>query len=292
MNCSEVQELLSTFYDGELTSGQRSRVSDHLEECADCRKELIGFQQLSNIAVALDTPAPPEQIWTQLESRLDQIQDQRPNQQRPVAKPLGHAGRRLFAVPKPLALAATVLIAAGIGWFAYHSWFAHGEHQDFTAAFGHYLDEFHRDPDAAQDILLAKYENHAVAPEQAIKRVGYRPAVADGLPDGYTLESTHIIKRPCCACVKSICKRCDDSVLAIFEHDAEETTEWFGDLPETTVRCSDKRCSLIDLDAHVAATWSRGPRHITMIGLRDVSELNDMVAWLNKTDRPRAARSR
>ena len=178
-------------------------------------------------------------------------------------------------------MAATIFVAAGIGWFTYQSWFAHGEHDNFTAEFGHYLDEFRHDPDTAQQILLAKYTNQLVAPNQASEYIGYRPSVTEGLPAEYTLESTHVIKMPCCICVQSICKRSDGSTLAIFEHDDEELTEWFGDRPSITASCKDKQCCLVELDEQIAASWKRGSRHITLIGARDLEEVNKLVAWLN-----------
>lgn len=268
MNCSEVQELLSAYHDGELADDQRSHVSDHLDECADCAVELAGFQNLSTMASALGTPEPPEHIWSQLKERLDQ----HPSHKQPAAKPVGQLGRWSFPAARRFAFAATVLVAVGIGWFAYRSWFPHDEHHQFRAEFGHYLEKFGHDPDAAQQILLAKYENQLVDPEQVIERVGYRPAVADGLPEGYTLASTHVMKMPCCTCVQSVCKRSDGSTLAIFEHDDSS--------------CRDKHCCIVEVDDQIAASWKHGTRHITLIGVHDDDEVSQMVAWLDQQRRP------
>lgn len=231
------------------------------------------FERLSSMANALGTPVPPEQIWSQLEQQLDQ----QPSAGQPATESVHWA--RTWSL---LALAATVLVAAGIAWSTYHSRFTHGEHDQFTADFGQYLEEFRRDPDAAQQILLAKYEHQLVDPDQAIARVGYRPVVASGLPQGYTLTSTHVMTMPCCTCVQSICKRSDGSTLAVFEHDDEETTEWFGDRPDIMARCNDVQCSLVQLDEQIAASWKHGTRHITLIGVRDVGEVSQMVAWLDE----------
>ncbi len=281
MNCSDAKELLSAYYDGELAEDQRSRLSEHLNGCSACAKELAGFEKLSHMAGSLTKPLPPADIWSHLTQRLGQSSA---GQNRPM--PAGQRRPWSFSTPKLVALAATLLFAVWIGRLAYHSVFTHGEHDQFAAEFGHYLNEFQRDPPTAQRFLLAKYENQLVDPDQVVQTVGYRPAVADGLPEGYTLESTHVMTMPCCTCVQSICRRSDGSTLAIFEHDDEETTEWFGDRPETMANCGGKQCCLVELDERIAASWKRGSRSITVIGVRDVGEVSDMVAWLDENQRP------
>ena len=87
---------------------------------------------------------------------------------------------------------------------------------------------------------------------------------------------------PCCICVQSICERSDGSTWAIFEHDDEEADEWFAHRPKVTVNVNDTRCSLIEVEKHLAATWRRGKRHITLVGMRDATEVSQLVAWLGQ----------
>lgn len=282
MNCSDVQQLLSAYFDKELADDARSNVGEHLDECSECSRELAAFENLSVLASDLHTPAPPDHLWQQIAQQLDRHADDG----QPVAEWVGPSRHWSSVTPRLFALAATVFVAVGIGWFSYHSWFAHGEHDQFAIEFGHYLDVFSRDPNAAQQILLAKYENRLVDPNQVIGRIGYRPAVADGLPEGYTVESTHVVKMPCCTCVQSTCRRSDGSTLAVFEHDDEQTPDWFGDRPEITASCNDTQCCLVELDDQIAASWKQGTRHITLIGVRDVAEVSQMVAWLDGKRRP------
>jgi len=277
MNCSEVQELLSAYHDGELLDEQRSRLASHLEKCSDCTKKLAGFGKLSAMVDGLDSPVPPGYMWSQIEQQLEQSCDEQA-----ATKPVHQAPHRPYSLPRLLAIAATILVAVGLSSFTYQMWIAHSEHDQFAVEFGKYLDEFARDPDAAQQTLLANYENQIIDPGHAIRQVGYRPAVADGLPQGYTLVSTHVMEMPCCTCTQSICKRSDGSTLAIFEHNDDEITEWFSGRPDITASCSDKQCCLVQVDNQIAASWKRGTRHITLIGVRDVSEVSQMVAWLDK----------
>nr|NIO41890.1 hypothetical protein [Burkholderiales bacterium] len=180
MNYSKVQELLSAYYDGELAADMRTRMSEHLDGCSACAQQIARFEKLSEMTTAIDTPAVPEHIWSELEEQLDR----QSFEDRPAPTPVAHTRKSVAPVPRRFALAAMILIAVGIGWFAYQSRVHHDDSQ-FTAEFGHYLQEFQRDPAAAQQYLLAKYDNQSVDPQHALQLVGYRPSVAGGLPDGY-----------------------------------------------------------------------------------------------------------
>jgi len=273
MNCPETQELLSAYYDDELTDDVRTRVSEHLDRCSECAKQLAEFEHLSALAVSCSTPTPPTHLWDQLEKHLDR---------QSTAQPARFAQGWLSPVSRRLVLAAAVLIATGVGWFAYQKWFVHDEHPSMTAVFGRYLEQFRHDPDAAQQVLLATYEGQIVDTDQAIRQVGYRPAVADGLPGGYTVRSTCVMKMPCCTCVQSLCQRKDGTKLAIFEHNDKETTQWFGDRPKITARCDDTECCLVEMGDQIAASWKRGARHITVVGARDIGEVDRIVAWMDR----------
>ena len=278
MNCSEVQELLSTYYDGELAADMHKRVTEHVDDCSACAQHIAGFERLSEMAAALDTPTAPEIIWSELEQQLEQ----RPLDDQTAVVPAGQTRTTTFSVQRRFALAAIVLLAVGVGWFAYQARFGHEQHGPFTADFGRYLQDFQRDPAAAQQFLLTKYDGQSVDTAQAEQRLGYRPVVADGLPEGYSMESMHVMKMPCCTCVKCLCKRSDGSAIAIFEHNDDEMREWFGDRPERSATCGGKSCSLVDVDSRIAATWKRGKRHVTVIGARDVTEVDQMVAWFDE----------
>jgi len=272
MKCFEVQELLSVYFDEELADDVKSRVAAHVDQCAECALDLAGFEKLSFLAGTLDDPSPPAQMWGELEKQLDAPVDAPPSLKKPS---------QANAIPRMFAIAASLAVALGVSWFAYHSWFGHGDHSQFTVEFGHYLEEFRRDPIAAQQVLLAKYEHELVDPQLPIKSLGYRPAVAAGLPADYSLVSTHVMNMPCCKCVQSVCRRSDGSTLAIFEHDDEEGAEWFGDMPGILAKCNEKECVLVELDDQIAASWKRGKRHITLIGVRDIGEVSQIVKQLD-----------
>ena len=75
--------------------------------------------------------------------------------------------------------------------------------------------------------------------------------------------------------------------MAIFEHDDDES-DWFGDRSESAAICHGTRCSLVNLSNNLlAATWRRGQRFITVVGARDRSEIERLVASLQRSDLPR-----
>ena len=274
MNCSEVQESLSAYYDGELSDKKCVRVSHHLEGCSHCEKDLTGFKKLATMTSELRMPSPPDNIWSRLEKQLEEGTRVRPaDTDRPLPT----------SVPKWLVLAVAILITVGIGWLTYDRRFEHNERDRLAAEFAGYLDEFDRDPYKAQQILVAKYGGKTVDVEQVFKHVGYRPAVANGLLVGYRVESAHVMTMPRCKCVECFCTRDDGSKIAIFEHDDEES-DWFRGRPKRAEICNGIECSVVELGGRIAVTWKRGTRQITAIGLRDLDEAAKLRAMLEKNN--------
>jgi anti-sigma factor RsiW len=58
MKCSEVQEYLSAWMDGEIPEGQRQPLADHLAGCPACRAELACLSRLDAALAGLEAPAP------------------------------------------------------------------------------------------------------------------------------------------------------------------------------------------------------------------------------------------
>lgn len=270
MNCTEVQRLLSAYHDGELVGDRQLHVREHLSQCEQCAEDQRCFQELSTLAHAVQTPTPPAAIWDRLETELDK---------NTVSRLAGGPWMWVLRDSRVLTLAATILVAAGLGWFAYGTWLRHGDHRGMVAEFGHYLEAFRRDPDEAQQMLVAKYNGKSVDSAQAFQLVGYHPVTASRLHKEFKVKSTHVLNMPCCTCVQTVCQRSDGSTVVIFEHD-EDTPGWFGDRQKTMADCSGKRCRLFDVNDRIAASWKSGSRYITVIGVRDAAEVSDLVAWL------------
>lgn len=272
MQCFKVQSLLSAYLDDELAADVRANAAEHLENCAACSFELQRFKELSEMAGAFETPQPPDDLWNRIESQVAEL---------PKGQPARRSNRRPAWALGVAAVAATVLIAIGIGWLVGKSVFPHDAHAVFAREFGEYLDTFRSDPATAQQMLLAHYQAAPIHPQEAVRHVGYRPMIASGLPEDYTAEKTYVMKMPCCTCVQTICKRRDGSALAIFEHDDEIVADRIGDKPGITTRCGGKECCLVDLNDRIAATWRHGTRRVTLVGVQDLAEVNQLVAWMD-----------
>ena len=67
-----VIEWLAAYHDGELPSGRRQQVEEHLKDCQTCRAELDALQGLSSLLKADPLPAhtPPERFAAQVQLRL------------------------------------------------------------------------------------------------------------------------------------------------------------------------------------------------------------------------------
>lgn len=287
MNCSDVSERLSAVYDGELSGTERDAVTEHLSVCMQCASEFSNFESLSHAIRESPLPPVPASVWTGIAAQMSPGATSGPafGLDGQVAQAGLTQARPAKQVWLPvLALAASILFVLGTGfWFSQRSGNAHLGHQhdgEFAAAMDLYLQTLEDDPEGAEQFLLDKYHGKTVDPESAVRLVGYRPAVAQGLPEGYSLTSTSVLDMPCCTCVKAVCKRRDGSTLVLFEHDDEQTA-WFGQRPSNMAMCGDTECCLVSLDSSLAATWKRGSRSVTAVGVRDQAEVSKFVSWLD-----------
>lgn len=306
-DCQLVQPQLSAYHDGELSGAQVAVIAKHVESCSACSSELNAIASLGSVFNQAPVPAKPADLWQRIEREL-------PTPAEPVT-----LSRKFVAWIREspygaglVSMAASVLmlLAAGLwygeergrvtemgsgGAMAMHSHDGemsaehmapggtpHDHMEQFAGVMTDYLEKLPSDPDAAEQMLLSKYNGETVDSDGAVKLVGYRPIISGGLPEGYSLASTSVLKMPCCTCVKAVCKRSDGSTLVLFEHDDEEAA-WFGDRPSTMAICGEKDCCLIDLDSSIAATWKQGTRSVTAVGVRDQKEVVTLVNWLDRS---------
>ena len=287
MKCPDVQDRLSAYYDGELSAESQAKMTRHLAGCEACAAAFASFTDVTRAVGRMPQPKVPPAVWQGIAAGLsDEARNE--GELNGLGKPQlsDNLAPRRWASSRQLAMAASVLLMLGFGyWMSRDMGHSHsgeqGHSAEFVATMDHYLHQLPTDPVAAEQFLLNKYDGQSVTADSAVQLVGYRPAVADGLPEGYSLASTSVLTMPCCTCVKAVCKRQDGSTLVLFEHDDEET-EWFGQRESNMAMCGDKECCLVDLDSSIAATWKRGSRSLTAVGVRDVDEVNTLVSWLDE----------
>lgn len=276
MDCLRVREQLSSFHDDELADHDRAAVAEHLAACKECRRELDADRRLSLMAQSLASPEPPAQIWHSIEEQFEQERE------------VSQAIRPLAKTPSPLRERRTWIAAAAaasllfvVGWYGVSTLRKPGHAHAMTEEFGEYLNAFRSDPAAAQSFLLAHYPGQPADAAAARELVGYRPAFAAGLPQGFTMQASYVLTMPCCTCVQCICTRGDGSTVVLFQHNDVEGEEWFGNRPSVSTKCDGKACTIVDLDDAIAATWVHDGRHLTAIGLRDTSEVAELASWFD-----------
>jgi len=282
MKCHEAQELLSAYHDEELSGEVRTSAAEHIQSCPRCGEELAVFGEISAMAKGLDDPEPPDRIWAGIEAALDADREGAPIS-RPAAERKWSARKWRLGL---FATAALVLMVTGVVWIASRTLHGPDHHHELAADFGEYLEHFPDNPDRAQEVLLAKYDGQAVDLSEAAGQLGYRPAVAAGLPENYTLDAVYVLNMPCCTCVQTICRRDDGRVFAIFEHDEEQPVR-FGDRPRIETQCHGCPCSVIQADRGLVASWKANKRQLTVVGAHDLEEIADLITHF-QTSTPEA----
>jgi len=102
MNCDDARTLLADYLGLELSAEDQAALEEHLAGCPGCAAEIEPFRQ---VQVALRRlPVPPPALVRSAARELRQ--------------PLLPGWRLWWRLPRVLAYAATLLIGAGIGWYA------------------------------------------------------------------------------------------------------------------------------------------------------------------------------
>lgn len=272
MNCDDTRQLLSAFYDGELSSEAATRVEQHQATCATCRHSLEAMGRLSRITDSLVENEPSVDLWSRIVARLGDdatvSKTTLPSRWLP----------RWFAAG--MALAVVVLIGVGIVAWRRQAWTT--EEQQLARIFDRYLEEFAVSPLKAQDILdrefpstqVAHSKNHPIAGTSMV-------ALRDTLP-GLTRVSMHVRNLPCCNCVQGLYRRENGTFLTVFEHEMPAT--WDSSQAGKEVQCGNCVCRLRQLDSRVAASWNHDERYFTVIGLNDVEELRQIVNLMDPSE--------
>lgn len=275
MNCSEARDLLSTLHDGELSTDLRESVTAHVRACPDCAVTLADIESLSALLVAPTQPSePPPGLWDQLETTLDA--EEATAASPPAAEPSHSRSRRQRVL---LAVALSLFAVAGLSLYMQRPGL--GRHDEHLAVnFDEFLNHFPESAERAQDLLHASYPAELVDVEAAALAVKYRPAIANDLPEGYSVDSVHLVRMPCCLCVESLCTAPDGTRLAILEHAIDQPV-WFGERPVETCRCNNKQARLVAFNGRYAATWQSKQGFLTVVGIRDEQQLQEIMSHID-----------
>jgi len=275
MNCQQTLDMLSPLHDGELSADLREPVEQHIRECSSCAEALADFKALSSLVRGQSDTDPPAGLWDQLESVLDADSTCGAS-----VAPTRTWREHFRSLSRTKGVVAVALIAAFGFAIITHNTAEHGHDESMAVNFDQFLSEFPNSPENAQKLLHANYPSDLVDVDQAALEVKYRPAVANALPEGYTLDTVHLVRMPCCLCVEALCTAPDGTRLAVLEHAIDQPV-WFGDRPTERCDCNGRAARLVRFDGRLAATWKSEKRFLTIIGIRDEEELASLMRHLD-----------
>ncbi|MCK4225790.1 zf-HC2 domain-containing protein [candidate division WOR-3 bacterium] len=62
MNCKKVEELLSSYIDGELERDDIIKVESHIKECSECKAKLEHYQSIKEMVKSIEIPSPSYRV--------------------------------------------------------------------------------------------------------------------------------------------------------------------------------------------------------------------------------------
>lgn len=276
MDCREVQDRLSAYLDGELTPPMAEDVGKHLEQCTDCSAECSAFRGISNLSAPLKSlsardhwlSAPDR--WLEIKAKLSQ-----------PATASRNGG--LLSVPTTwgqFATAACLFLAVLLGFLAMRSSGVTGHR---TVDLSEFVGTFHREPARAEKILLASYHSQPIDLPNSASSFSAQPVLAAGLPPEYKFDNAHVLKMPCCPCLQATFVRADGSCICFFETAGDQPMN-FGNRPATTADCAGKETLLVQVDGSLTASWQAGSHRLTLVGAKNIDEVNRLVGHLSRVD--------
>jgi anti-sigma factor RsiW len=63
MACEEIGHTLMAYIDGELDGEEKTRMENHLAECAECAEEVRAYEEVRDLAKQLRLREPPPEFW-------------------------------------------------------------------------------------------------------------------------------------------------------------------------------------------------------------------------------------
>ena len=288
MDCRQVRDRLSDYFDGELDQANSQDISQHLTSCDQCSDELKAFSKLGNMVRAIAVSGSPQDAWERIAVRLDAS---------PVKPTVNtRQNNKSILIASVLALAATVLVIIGIrtqsGKTHTHG---HTHSASTTIDFSELISSSPSQRMDAVDTFVTKYEGEEVTIEAAKELLGYQPSISRSITRGVQLVSTRVLKLPecncedgkctCgptgCNCAASVCKRADGSTFFVLEHCKSQDIS-FGDAIVKLAKVGDLEVQLFESpDKGIVASWLSHDRRLTVLGLKNQEEASWLVVSMN-----------
>lgn len=164
MDCPTCEAMVDAYVDGELSAGESAAFERALETCPDCAKRLETTRAMSRLLRDLPAEPAPALLRARIEREL-----------RPVASPARNY--------RWLAMAASLVVAAGIGWLGGTLTGGRGT-DDLVATYLRVTMSEHA-------VDVASSDRHTVKPWFA-GRIDYAPPVHDLTSSGFPLNGGRV----------------------------------------------------------------------------------------------------
>lgn len=186
MLCDEAREHLSAYLDKELAAHLSAAVRAHLDTCADCRKVLEELRATADLLGRLPVRAAPEGLARDVMREMERRSILEPGgavQGQPHERTLALARARTW--PRALAVAATLLLAAGIGVFA---WLANRMETVSAPSARSPAVVFNVERSLAEEVETRREAEEASPEAFDFAPARKKPAAADETLDAYVLD--------------------------------------------------------------------------------------------------------
>ncbi|WP_442506369.1 zf-HC2 domain-containing protein [Novipirellula sp. SH528] len=299
MRCDTIKEQLSVYFDGELSVALSEEIRSHLESCESCQAEIASFEQIRGLGWGIDAAARQAPPWSAVAARLNETQQPVVLADRPASdKRKSSRIKGILAVVATIAASILILV-----WtqrpdepspkMAHSGHSHHGAESGSVSAidFQDVVSLQREDTLVAMQSLSMKYQGREASIEQVERDMGYKPSVESTLTGGTKLVSTQLLRMPdcncaegectCgpgeCNCVACVCQRPDGSTFIVIEQCRGQNVN-FGDLPVQRVRRGKHELHVSQSDQGFAVTWKADRGRMTAFGLRDLNELDTLLA--------------
>jgi hypothetical protein len=294
MDCEQVCERLSAYFDGELSSDACSEVECHIAGCSSCSTELDSFREVRRAILSIgDNSKTPD--WAAMSAVLE-------NNRNVVSSP-SLDGRESVIVPLRTRTRWTAALAATAALLVLMFQLRPTEHASFPVVqatainLQPVLESLGSDGAYSQASFSSKFPTYEVTSEKAEKLLGrrmvsHRLAETDQLPGRARLVSTELMKfSKCrcpagkctcgpgeCSCVACVCQRSDGSHYLVLEHCRGQDVN-FGDLVVVPMMVAGKEIRKAELNGALAVLWERNGTMISAVGMRDDEEIGSLLAY-------------
>ena len=288
MDCLQVRDRLSEYFDGELDQANSQDISQHLTSCDQCSDEFNAFSKLGVMVREIVVSGPPQDAWERIASRLNAS---------PVKPSINSwQNNNSILIASVLALAVTVLVVIGIRTQSDKTpTHGHSHLAATTIDFSELVASSSSQRKDAVDTFVTKYEGEEVTVEAAKELLGYQLSISRSIPRGVQLVSTRVLKLPecncedgkctCgptgCNCAASVCKRADGSAFFVLEHCKSQDIS-FGDAIVKLAKVGNHEVQLFESpDKGIVASRLSYDRRLTVLGLKNAEEASSLVVSMN-----------